>query len=96
MACPFSSLQLASELPSWFVDDEERHSQPQKPVTKEEVAEYKMMLKGIDARNTKKVAEAAARKKKKVRSVIKFDTYRVGPHKDGKGKDQGEDDCKQF
>ncbi|KAK3134806.1 hypothetical protein QOZ80_5BG0410950 [Eleusine coracana subsp. coracana] len=51
-------------LPTWFVEDEKRHRQPMKPVTREEVAAMKAMFKEIDARPAKKVAEAKARKKR--------------------------------
>lgn len=51
-------------LPEWFVSDEKQHSQPQKPITKEEIEAMKAQFKEIDARPAKKVAEAKARKKR--------------------------------
>ncbi|KAM3359135.1 hypothetical protein P3S68_022068 [Capsicum galapagoense] len=51
-------------LPKWFIDEEKRHRQPIKPVTKEEVAAMKTQFKAINARPAKKVAEAKARKKR--------------------------------
>ncbi|KAF3775539.1 AdoMet-dependent rRNA methyltransferase [Nymphaea thermarum] len=51
-------------LPSWFVEEEKKHCQPIKPVTKEEIAAMKARFREIDARPSKKVAEAKARKKK--------------------------------
>ncbi|XP_038901448.1 adoMet-dependent rRNA methyltransferase spb1 [Benincasa hispida] len=51
-------------LPKWFLDEERRHRQPIKPVTKEEVAAMRAQFKEIDARPAKKVAEAKARKKR--------------------------------
>ncbi|XP_042486091.1 adoMet-dependent rRNA methyltransferase spb1 [Macadamia integrifolia] len=51
-------------LPSWFLEEEKRHRQPIKPVTKEEVAAMKAQFKEIDARPAKKVAQAKARKKR--------------------------------
>uniref|UniRef100_A0A0E0A2X5 Putative rRNA methyltransferase n=1 Tax=Oryza glumipatula TaxID=40148 RepID=A0A0E0A2X5_9ORYZ len=51
-------------LPKWFAEDEKRHNQPMKPVTKEEVAAMRAQFKEIDARPAKKVAEAKARKKR--------------------------------
>ncbi|CAK8576541.1 unnamed protein product [Lathyrus sativus] len=51
-------------LPKWFQDDERKHCQPEKPITKEEVAAMKAQFKAIDARPAKKVAEAKARKKR--------------------------------
>ncbi|KAJ4825691.1 hypothetical protein Tsubulata_041417 [Turnera subulata] len=51
-------------LPSWFIEEEKRHRQPIKPITKEEIAAQKAMFKEINARPAKKVAEAKARKKR--------------------------------
>ncbi|KAH1224552.1 putative rRNA methyltransferase [Glycine max] len=51
-------------LPKWFLDEERRHRQPIKPITKEEIAAMKAQFKEIDARPAKKVAEAKARKKR--------------------------------
>ncbi|PKA52535.1 AdoMet-dependent rRNA methyltransferase SPB1 [Apostasia shenzhenica] len=51
-------------LPKWFVEEEKRHCQPLKPVTKEEVAAMRAQFREIDARPAKKVAEAKARKKR--------------------------------
>ncbi|PHT54886.1 hypothetical protein CQW23_03372 [Capsicum baccatum] len=51
-------------LPKWFIDEEKRHRQPVKPVTKEEVAAMKAQFKAINACPAKKVAEAKARKKR--------------------------------
>jgi AdoMet-dependent rRNA methyltransferase SPB1 len=51
-------------VPEWFKDDEDKHNKPLTPLTKEIVAQYKEELKAINARSTKKVAEAKARKRK--------------------------------
>ncbi|CAA3027595.1 rRNA methyltransferase [Olea europaea subsp. europaea] len=51
-------------LPKWFVDEEKKHYQPIKPVTKEEIAAMRAQFKEIDARPAKKVAQAKARKKR--------------------------------
>ncbi|XP_021827816.1 putative rRNA methyltransferase [Prunus avium] len=51
-------------LPRWFLDEEKRHRQPIKPVTKEEINAMKAQFKEIDARPVKKLAEAKARKKR--------------------------------
>ncbi len=48
----------------WFTRDEQMHSQPNIPITKEEVEEMKAKLKEVDSRSTKRVLEAKARKKK--------------------------------
>ncbi|KAG8368223.1 hypothetical protein BUALT_Bualt15G0022800 [Buddleja alternifolia] len=51
-------------LPKWFLDEEKKHRQPIKPITKEEVAAMRAQFKEIDARPAKKVAQAKARKKR--------------------------------
>jgi len=51
-------------LPKWFLDEEKRHRQPIKPISKEEINAMKKQFKEIDARPAKKVAEAKARKKR--------------------------------
>nr|KAG5700602.1 hypothetical protein BaRGS_015398 [Batillaria attramentaria] len=53
-------------LPDWFAKDESRHCKKQLPVTKEEVQEYMLKARAVDARPIKKIAEAKARKKKKL------------------------------
>ena len=53
-------------LPEWFLDDEDKHSRPQRPVTKAAAAAIKEKLRAINARPIKKVREAKARKKFKV------------------------------
>ncbi|KDP41776.1 hypothetical protein JCGZ_26794 [Jatropha curcas] len=51
-------------LPGWFVEEERRHRQPMKPITKEEIAAMRAQFKEINARPAKKVAQAKARKKR--------------------------------
>ena len=53
-----------SSLPTWFVEDEQRNYRPNVPITKEEVAEQKRLLKEYNERPVKKIAEAKIRKKK--------------------------------
>lgn len=53
-------------LPSWFVKDEQRHCKTNLPVTKGEIQEYRLKMKAVDANPIKKIAEANARKKKKM------------------------------
>lgn len=53
-------------LPDWFAKDEARHYRVQLPVTKGDIQEYKMKMKAVDANPIKKIAEAKARKKKKM------------------------------
>ncbi|KAF8477410.1 Spb1 C-terminal domain-containing protein [Kalaharituber pfeilii] len=52
-------------LPSWFLDDEERHSRPQKPITAAAAAAIKEKMRALNARPIKKVREAKDRKKYK-------------------------------
>lgn len=50
-------------LPDWFLDDEGRHSKPQKPITAAGAAAIKEKLRALNARPIKKVREAKDRKK---------------------------------
>lgn len=43
-------------LPSWFLEDEERHNRMQLPITKEEARAEREWLKEFNARPSKKVA----------------------------------------
>ncbi|KAL1967880.1 hypothetical protein VTN77DRAFT_2297 [Rasamsonia byssochlamydoides] len=52
-------------LPDWFLDDENKHSRPNRPITKEAAAAIKEKMRAINARPIKKVQEAKARKKYK-------------------------------
>ncbi|KAM4548975.1 pre-rRNA 2'-O-ribose RNA methyltransferase FTSJ3 [Odontesthes bonariensis] len=54
------------EVPEWFLDDERKHRKRPVPVTKEMVEEYKQKWKEINARPIKRVAEAKARKKRRM------------------------------
>lgn len=53
-------------LPDWFVKDERLHRRKQAPITKEQIQVYKEKQKAIDAQPIKKIAEARARKKRKL------------------------------
>lgn len=67
-SCRFASSEEQWEVPEWFLDDERKHRKKPVPVTREMVEEYKQKWKEIDARPIKRVAEAKARKKRRVRS----------------------------
>ncbi|TFY71056.1 hypothetical protein EVG20_g1952 [Dentipellis fragilis] len=59
------SLNSKDDLPSWFLDDEQKHYMANVPITKEAVAALRAKQRALDARPIKKVAEAKARKKMK-------------------------------
>ncbi len=50
-------------LPAWFLEDEEKHSKINRPVTKEAALALKEKMRLLNARPIKKVMEARARKK---------------------------------
>ena len=57
------SLRDVDGLPDWFLDDENRHSKLQRPVTAAAASAIKEKLRALNARPIKKVREAQARKK---------------------------------
>ncbi|KAF2835430.1 AdoMet-dependent rRNA methyltransferase spb-1 [Patellaria atrata CBS 101060] len=57
------SLRDVDGLPDWFLDDENRHSKPQRPITAAAAAAIKEKLRALNARPIKKVREAKDRKK---------------------------------
>ncbi|CAL9696136.1 unnamed protein product [Knipowitschia caucasica] len=62
----FASSDEPWEVPEWFLQDERKHRKKPVPVTKEMVDEFKEKWKEIDARPIKRVAEAKARKKRRM------------------------------
>jgi len=60
-----------STLPSWFVEDEAKHMYCERlQPTKDEMAAEKEALKAYNARPSKKVEEAKARKKKRLAKAM--------------------------
>lgn len=57
------ALQDRDGLPDWFLDDEQKHSKPHRPVTAAGAAAIKEKLRVLNARPIKKVREAKDRKK---------------------------------
>ena len=64
--------------PAWFREDEERHSRPQAPVTREQIYFEKQRLKDIDARPIKKVAEARERKRRRLANKMERANKQAG------------------
>ncbi|XP_029286432.1 pre-rRNA 2'-O-ribose RNA methyltransferase FTSJ3 [Cottoperca gobio] len=62
----FANSEQQWDVPEWFLVDEQKHRKKPTPVTKEMVEEYKQKWKEIDARPIKRVAEAKARKKRRM------------------------------
>jgi len=56
-------LRYTDGLPEWFLDDENKHSKPHRPITAAAVAAIREKLRAINARPIKKVREAKSRKK---------------------------------
>ncbi|KAK1805911.1 hypothetical protein P4O66_012952, partial [Electrophorus voltai] len=62
----FANSEDGGEIPAWFVDDERKHRKRPVPVTREMVEEYKQKWREINARPIKRLAEAKARKKRRM------------------------------
>jgi len=54
-------------LPDWFTEDENKHNKPELPITKEMMATFAAKLREINARPIRKVAEAKARKGRRLK-----------------------------
>jgi AdoMet-dependent rRNA methyltransferase SPB1 len=63
------------DLPTWFLDDEQRHFRHNIPITKEAVAAIREKARELNARPIKKIAEAKARKK--MRTVRRLEKTRA-------------------
>ncbi|WBW72738.1 rRNA methyltransferase Spb1 [Schizosaccharomyces osmophilus] len=57
------SFQPKDGLPDWFIDEENHHNKPNKPITKDAVLALREKMKTINARPIKKILEAQGRKK---------------------------------
>ncbi|AFZ81672.1 hypothetical protein BEWA_010890 [Theileria equi strain WA] len=59
------------ELPSWFIEDENKHNKQELPISKDLMKKYKAKLLEIKNRPIRKVLEAKARKKMRADKKIK-------------------------
>ncbi|KAJ1607805.1 Spb1p-like FtsJ methylase [Cryptosporidium canis] len=57
-------------LPSWFVEDENKHNKPELPITKDLMAQYRAKLREIKNRPIRKETEALARKKRRYERIM--------------------------
>jgi len=60
-----------TDLPEWFVDDEQKHYRPQLPIPKPLLDSIKQRFEDLTAKPIKKVAEARARKRKRSADKLK-------------------------
>ncbi|XP_017689615.1 PREDICTED: pre-rRNA processing protein FTSJ3 [Lepidothrix coronata] len=62
----YSYNEEEGELPEWFTEEEKQHRRKQVPVDRQTVEAYRQRWREINARPIKKVAEAKARKKRRM------------------------------
>merc|ERR1719355_362057 len=55
------------DLPEWFVENEEKHNKPELPISRDLMNQFRAKLREINARPIRKVAEAKARKKRRLK-----------------------------
>lgn len=67
------------ELPEWFTEEEKQHRRKQIPVDRQTVEAYRQRWREINARPIKKVAEAKARKKRRVSGAMNLNGCSVSP-----------------
>jgi AdoMet-dependent rRNA methyltransferase SPB1 len=65
------------DLPTWFIEDENKHFRPQMPVTKAMVEEIKQQFADLANKPIKKVAEARARKRSRAQAKLRKAKTRV-------------------
>ena len=68
----YSFPDTTASLPGWFVDDEETHTKPNKPMTAAAAAAIKEKLRALNARPIGKVREARDRKMMRVRRRVEI------------------------
>jgi len=57
-------------LPDWFTEEEEKHNKPELPISKDLMDQFRAKLREINARPIRKVAEAKARKKRRLQKRL--------------------------
>lgn len=57
-------------LPDWFTEEESKFNKPELPISKEQFAAFRAKLREINARPIRKVAEAKARKNKRLQKRL--------------------------
>ncbi|KAI9695099.1 MAG: AdoMet-dependent rRNA methyltransferase spb1 [Bogoriella megaspora] len=77
-------------LPDWFLDDENRHSRPHRPITAEAARAIKEKLRALNARPIKKVREAKERKKFKAAQRLEKLRKKAGLAADEEGVSEGD------
>lgn len=65
------------DLPTWFIEDENKHFRPQMPITKAMVNEIKQQFADLASKPIKKVAEARARKRARAQQKLRKAKARV-------------------
>lgn len=57
-------------LPDWFTEEESKYNKPEMPISRELMAQFRAKLREINARPIRKVAEAKARKKRRLQKRL--------------------------
>jgi len=58
------------DLPDWFVENENKHNKPELPISKELMDQFRAKMREINARPIRKVAQAKARKKRRLQKRL--------------------------